>query len=155
MTKINLLLTAILTVVFLGACGSDTGDGTEQVADAATNEETNKKVDVALPDGFPPDFPIPENITITEVRDNSEGEQKNYTIRFDFDPKIDLESVFTLYNDYTEKLGYSVIIGGEEYFADGIFQYGATDPTSANNMFVVTLKPEDGTFGSIDVKAKE
>lgn len=111
-----------------------------------------KEADLALPDGFPADFSIPKNITITEVQDHLDGDGKSYTIRFDLDPDIDLEALFKLYADYTKKLGYNVLLDVEEYFADGIFQYGAHDPNSASNMFVVTLKPEDGTFGSIDLK---
>ena len=155
-----MLLIGLMAVMLFVACGSDSDGGKEQVADDASRTEESdnkdeKKADVTLPDGFPTGFPIPEDITITEVQDNSEGDQKDYTIRFDFDPEIDLESVFELYNDYTEKLGYNVLLGGEEYFADGIFQYGAHDPKSASNMFIITLKPEDGTFGSIDVKEEK
>lgn len=152
-------LIGVMIVMLFVACGSDTDGGKEKVTDASTTEKNDsineKKVDLTLPDGFPTDFPIPENITITEVQDNSEGDQKDYTIRFDFDPEIDLESIFELYNNYTEKVGYNVIIGGEEYFAEGIFQYGAHDPKSASNMFIITMKPEDGTFGSIDVKEEK
>ena len=132
--------------ILLVACGADT-DINEK-----SHSKDIEKPDLTLPDSFPADFPIPENITITEVEDDSDDEQHDYSIKFDFDPDIDLEALIKLYADYTEKVGYTVLIGGEEFFADGIFQYGSYDPKTASNMFAVTLKLEDGVYGSIDVK---
>lgn len=110
---------------------------------------------VTLPKDFPSDFPLPKDITITEVRDKSDEKRYSYSIQFDFDPNIDLEATFEMYQNYAESLDYIVVIGGEEYFAEGIFQYGATDSTSINNMFIVTIKPENAAYGSIELKVEK
>src|SRR5699024_70384 len=105
----------LISVVFLLLAGCTLGTDKEANNQAPNNNvqteneasnDTNKEADLSLPDGFPADFPFPDNITITEVQDNSEGEQKSYTIRFTFDADMDLEPVFKMYADYTEKIDY-------------------------------------------------
>lgn len=149
----------LLICVMLGlvACGSNTGGekNTSELAttsEQANNETAEKSTTTELPDGFPRDFPLPDPITITEVTDDSDEDRYSFGVRFTFDPNIDLDATFQMYDDYASGLEYNVIIGGEEYFADGIFQYGATSKFSASDMFVVTLKPEDGQFGDIQLK---
>lgn len=167
--KRNLLviLIGIMFVSLLAACGS-TKDDSEQTSsnaaesdvddnneatnkDESTTEEKDKQTDITLPADFPSDFPFPDNITITEVRDNSEGDKKDFTIRFTFDPDMDLEAVFKMYDEYTDKIGYKSSVEGEEYFAEGIFQYAARQPSTLN-MYVITMQPTGNTYGSIDFK---
>lgn len=146
-----------IVILLLAACGGTADQGEKQQTEKTTTEQPNKKNDAekkesktaALPDGFPSDFPIPEAFKITEATDNSDGDREKYTIRFTFDPALDLEPIFEVYDDYANKLGYNILLGGEAFFAEGIFQYGAHDPKSASNMFVVTLQ-EGGDYGSID-----
>lgn len=156
------VISAIIFILLLTACSAaDTKDNNDKPDNQTTNNDETandneaEPTNTSLPDGFPADFPFPPDITITEVRDESEGDQKSYTIRFTFNPDMDLEPVFDMYTDYTEKIGYEPMLEGEEFFKDGIFQYAALKEMSTSNMYVVTLKPADGTYGSIDLKYKK
>lgn len=165
MRKITSVLLLGLTICFLLiACGVEK-ESVNQKEDVVVSVDSNvgDKKDVqeseakagknlTLPSGFPSDFPFPDNIKFTKIEDSSDKERKSYFIEFDFDSDLDLEATFEMYNDYTKKIGYDVLIGGEEYFAEGIFQFGANKPMSVKDMFVVTIKIEDGKYGSIDLK---
>lgn len=142
------------------------GDETESTTEAVSGNDVDDEEDedivtsesegsLQLPEGFPKDFPLPDPITITEVRDESDEQRFSFVIRFSFDPEINLDETFAMYDDYAKNLDYTVVIGGEEYYADGIFQFGATDIKSVNNMFVVTLKPEGATYGDITLKLEK
>lgn len=161
MKKYWLNIIIVLSVVGLIACagGKDVdkeqNDATNVVDEEENSEVVSKNTSLELPDGFPSDFPLPSPITITEVTDDSDDAGYSFQIRFTFDPDIDLDATFQMYDDYASGLEYNVIIGGEEYFADGIFQYGATSKFSSADMFVVTLKPEDGQFGDIQLKVSK
>lgn len=147
-----------IVMLLLAACGGTVEQedqqpkekgSTEQQQETETAEKKEESKSATLPDTFPSDFPIPETFKITEVQDTSDNDRAKFTIRFTFDPALDLQPIFDMYDDYSNQLGYNILIGGEAFFAEGIFQYGAHDPKSANNMFVVTLQ-EGGDFGSID-----
>lgn len=164
MKKHWLNMMVVLSVVGLIACagnGNDKDTSEEKNTDVdivdeeENSEAVSKNTSTELPDGFPSDFPLPSPITITEVTDDSDDAGYSFQIRFTFDPDIDLDATFQMYDDYASGLEYNVIIGGEEYFADGIFQYGATSKFSSADMFVVTLKPEDGQFGDIQLKVSK
>lgn len=141
-----LAIVVLLCSVLLIACG----DG-----DTTTKAVVKKKSATTLPADFPADFPFPETSVITKVEDDSEGDQGSYSITFDFDPDIDLEKMSDMYKAYSEKLGYTIILGGEEFFAKDIFQFGATDPKSTSNMFVITMRVVDNQYGSIDLQRKK
>jgi|SRR5699024_2223604 len=163
--KKQLFIMIFAAVMLLAACGDNNAtaknDGNnseanqEVEASATNNDEVEQPSNTTLPADFPDDFPFPDNITITEVMDNSEGDQRNFTIRFTFDPDMDLDPVFEMYDAYREINGYKSIADGEEYFAEGIFQYGAMLPSSPSGMFIITMQPTDKTYGSIDLKYKE
>lgn len=121
-----------------------------------TNETTSdSNEDITLPKEFPADFPLPEDIEITSVEDDSDEDRYSFEIRFNFNPNIDMDATFEIYKDYAEELEYNIIMGGEEYFADGIFQFGATSKFSTSDMFIVTLKPDGTTFGDIQLKVSK
>lgn len=165
MKKILLfLLTMILLSTLLVACGTNENlaekvDSSEKVEEQETTdnkaEKAEKQSEVRLPDDFPEDFPIPQEFTITSVEDDSEGKSQHYKIDFDFDPEMNMEPIFELYKEYSEQLGYNVLLGGEEYFAEDIFQYGAHDPKSASNMFIITMGTKDNVYGNIDLRFVE
>lgn len=153
-----MMLLSFILVIILASCGEEKKeekDHSSTILYQDTENNDHNFENSTLPNGFPADFPFPENITITEVQDNSEGERKNYTIRFTFDPDIDLDEVFKMYADYTEKVGYEPLLEGEEYFKEGIFQYTALKKMNSSNMFIITMKPSGNTFGSIDLKYTE
>ncbi|HHY20513.1 MAG TPA: hypothetical protein GX525_01230 [Bacilli bacterium] len=167
MKKFTLVLLLASISCLLMACGVEK-ESVNQKEDVVVSVDSNvgDKKDVqesdakagenlTLPSGFPSDFPFPDNIKITNIEDASDEDRKSYSIKFDFDSDLDLEATFEMYNDYTKKIGYDVLIGGEEYFAEGIFQFGANKPMSVDDMFVVTIKIEDGKYGSIDLKTTE
>lgn len=164
MKKILLFLLTMILSIFLVACGATdntaekttTQENIEEQETVDNNEEkAEKQSDMTLPDGFPKDFLIPDEFTITDVEDESEGNDKHYSIDFDFDPALDMESVFNLYKAYSEEIGYNVLIGGEEFFAEDIFQYGAHDPKSASNMFIITMSTKKNVYGNIDLRFVE
>lgn len=156
-----------ITIAFLGGCGDTESNATEDATaetpaetedDVNTNEEEEEATasgiteSLVLPDGLPSDFPLPNPMTITEVNDKSDDSVYSYEIRFTFAPNIDMDETFAMYDDYAKGLGYNIIIGGEEYFADGVFQFGATSKFSTSDMFVITLKPDGDTYGDITFK---
>lgn len=108
---------------------SESQDANQEAAEPSEEETDQSGEDLTLPDNFPADFPLPENIVITEVDDDSDDEEYSYSIQFTFDPNIDLDATFEMYSNYAEQVGYNTAIGGEEYFADGIFQYGGSHIT--------------------------
>lgn len=156
-----------ITIVFIVGCGETESDATVKVtagtpadteADVKTNEEeeatgSETTESLALPEGLPSDFPLPNPMTITKVNDQSDDSKYSYEIRFTFDPNMDMDQTFAMYDDYAKGLGYNIIIGGEEYFADGVFQFGATSKFSTSDMFIITLKPDGNTFGDITFKS--
>lgn len=158
-----LLISSILLSIGLVACGSDnnapeaTNVSENEVAEVSVtdNEEEAEKEDAVsttLPDGFPADFPIPDEFTITKVKDKSNEKKNHYSVDVDFDPAMDMEPVFDLYKAYADELGYNIVAGGEEFFAEDIFQFGASDPKSASNMFIITLGTVDNVYRNIDVR---
>lgn len=165
MKKQLLIIMLSTLIVVLAACGNDdfatknegnNNDANHEVETSATNNnEVEQPASTTLPTGFPEDFPFPDDITITEVMDNSEGSQKNFTIRFTFNPDMDLEPVFEMYESYRDKIGYESVLDGEEYFTDGIYQFSAMLRSSPSDMFIITMQPTDKTYGSIDLKYKE
>lgn len=158
-----LFLFSILLSVILVGCGAENdatkaANETEQETDKEENGEAETKdaANTTLPDGFPEDFPIPDEFTITKVKDKSNEDKNHYSLDFDFDPSLDMEPIFDLYKAYSEEVGYNIVAGGEEFFAEDIFQFGANDPKSARNMFMITLGTVDKIYGNIDVRfAKE
>lgn len=165
MKKHLLIMMLSVLMMVLTACGNDdsatkndgSNNNANQEVEASTtnNEEVEQPANTTLPAGFPDDFPFPDDITITEVIDNSEGSKKNFTIRFTFDPDMDLDPVFEMYESYRDKIGYESVLDGEEYFTDGIYQFAAILRSSPSDMFIVTMQPTDKTYGSIDLKYKE
>lgn len=163
------VLLSIFIVVLITGCGdkdnanskeeetveTETEMDVESIDEEEEIETSVSEDDLSLPEGFPSDFPLPDPMTITEVSDHSDDDHYDYVIRFSFDPDIDLDALFTKYDNYAKNLDYNIVIGGEEYFADGIFQFGATDIMSVKNMFVVTLKPEGSTYGDITFKLEK
>lgn len=155
MKKQLLIMMLAAWMMVLAACGDSNATSKNAENNNEANQEVEQPANTSLPKGFPEDFPFPDNITITEVMDDSEGDQKNFTIRFTFDPDMDLDPVFEMYESYREKIGYESVLDGEEYFADGIYQFAATLPSSPSDMFVITMQPTGKTYGSIDLKYKE
>lgn len=158
------MIFASLMILLVGCGTNDTaikndGNNNDNHQEIEASTENNDKVEQAsnttLPDGFPDDFPFPDDITITEVRDNSEGSQKDFTIRFTFDPDIDFDAVTEMYQSYMNKIDYKPIVEGEEYFAEDIYQFAALSESSRGDMFMVTMQPTDDTYGSIDLKYQE
>lgn len=156
--RLGIVVCFFVMIVSLIGC-SDKGDATKDIVEGAEVVESSDKAKVKstqkslkLPTGFPSDFPLPENIKLTKVEENSEGDTLDFDIRFEFNPSLDLNATFEMYNNYAQELDYTIIIGGDQYFAEGVFQFGATSKLSASNMFIVTLKPEGTTFGSVVLK---
>src|SRR5699024_7591146 len=141
------MLIGALMILLVG-CGTDNtvkkndgnnNDSNQEVeASTANNDEVEQPTSTTLPAGFPADFPFPDDITIIEVTDDSEGSQKDFTIRFTFDPDMDLDAVFEMYEAYRDKIGYKPVIEGEEYFTEGIYQFAAILPPPPGDMFVIT-----------------
>lgn len=165
MKKQLLIMMFAALMMVLTACGDSNStaknDGNnkeanqEVEASAPNNDEVEQPSSTTLPADFPDDFPFPDGITITEVRDDSDGSQKDFTIRFTFDPDIDFDSVSEIYESYRNKIGYEPVIEGEEFFAEGIYQFAAMAHSTPNEMFIITMQPTGETYGSIDLKYTE
>lgn len=164
MRKLLSVLLLIFSVsTLLIACGSDDQEIQKDKDVAAETDSSKEEVekndepepddsneagdDLTLPAEFPTDFPFPDGTEFTDIDADSED------VQFIFDTEIDLDATFEMYNEYAESKGYNIIIGAEAIFADNIFQM-ATDLT-ADESFLVTLKPDEGTYGSVKVKTQE
>lgn len=154
-----LLFPSLLMVGLLVGCGdlsddrqedrTKTGEAKES-REVEREEKEEKRESVSLPDFFPKDFPFPDNITVTEVKDRSDDDGWHVVVDFNFDPGLDMNAVTQMYEKYTNEIEYEILIGGEEFFGEGIYQFGAHAKMSASDMFVVTMTPEDGDYGSVD-----
>lgn len=152
-TLFPLIFSMLLCLVLLGC------DLTEETGKKAVNKETNnEKIDViseTIPEGFPKDFPLPDDIMITNGVDKSEGNAKHYVIEFEFDPVLDFEAWLVTYRKYAEEMEYITQIRGRKLLVKGIFKYSAHKPHSTKDMFTVTLKLNQANYGIVEVKFTE
>ncbi|WP_438317151.1 hypothetical protein [Sporosarcina sp. FA9] len=144
----------------LVACNEASDDSSKIKNDSVKATESNKDKDVgekssdddkpeqkdkagkklSIPDDIPADFPFPEGIVITNIEDKSDADKVEYQIDINLE-KIDVEAVFDMYREYSEKIDYSIINDGESNALPDVYQF-ATFKTSTD-MFIITLRPKE------------
>ncbi|MBB6453604.1 hypothetical protein HNQ94_002053 [Salirhabdus euzebyi] len=147
-TKINLedAGDGNISVNMEGSNGEDvsiTSDGDSATfSDGKSEMTTQGGANVSLPDGFPADFPVPNDgvlLTATTITNNEEG-AKMYTVQYEFQQNI--EELFTKYKDYANSNGFTI---DQEIVSNSAYMMYVSKGDEASG-YNITLSPdyEDG-----------
>ncbi|MHA6260040.1 hypothetical protein ACXYMX_08995 [Sporosarcina sp. CAU 1771] len=119
---------------------NDKDVGEESSDNDKEEQKDEAEKDLSIPDDIPKDFPFPEGIVITNIEDKSDEDKVSYYIDFSSD-NIDMDAVFDMYRDYSEKINYSITNDGEETALPDVYQFASLK--TSKDMFVITLRPKE------------